>query len=419
MLKYLELDSTYRNRQQWPLQSSFEADTLRTNLELDPISDAAPIASWAGNTVATVATVVSSTISTLTVTAPNLAYTENYYANAPVLPLGTSIATYRYLGSNQALLTFNQPFVPLITGASVSIVDSTNLSLNRVFVPGSQPISNYYVGRLLYDETVELYSTIIAYDAGTGCVTVAAAIPGWNVGDGFCIRTLPPLDTATVGVGSSPGAIANVSLGEKGLFIRLVPDYSTTTLLGEINRIVHVDPATQLATVHPPFSSVAPGSRYELLPFTTIGYNQLSYSGTSQHELVNSTVKLLSLLVPNRLLVVGYGATPKDYPYLYVRLTPGNTTTLNVNCSNNPNAKLALFRATAVVDPNPTSLFTRYTGDGAQALVRFRVDSSFTFQVTLPNGQLLRYHETDTASPLRPNPLLQISASFEVVCTRL
>lgn len=411
MLKYLELDSTYRNRQKWPLQSIFEANTLRNVLEHDPISDAAPITSWAGNTVTKVAIVVSGTSTTLTISASNLHYIENYYRNAPVTPLGLCIASYCYLGSNQAMLTFNEHFVPLTVGSSITIVDPTNLGLNQVFVPTARPISNYYVGQLLYDETIELYSLITSFNAAIGCVTVAAPIPGWAASDNFCIRTLPPLATDTVGVSSTPGLI-NVSTATEGSFIRLLPDY-TASLLGEINRIVHVDNNSQLATVYPQFSTIiTPGRRYELLPFTTIGYSQLSYSG-SQHELGNSTVKLLSLLVPNKLLVVGYGATPRDYPYLYVRLTPGDTTTPNVNCSNNPHARFALFRATTTAT-DTNSLFTRYTGDGARAPVRFRVDSSFTFQVTLPNGQALIYHESDTLSPHRPDPLLQISASFEV-----
>ena len=52
--KYFDIDSTYRNRNMWPLASQFEipVSTLGTRpacQAVDPVCNAAPITSWTSN----------------------------------------------------------------------------------------------------------------------------------------------------------------------------------------------------------------------------------------------------------------------------------------------------------------------------------------------------------------------------------
>ena len=50
LVSYIELDSTYRNRDQYPIQSKFDA-LIYTCDNDDPISLSTPIVEWNGNNV--------------------------------------------------------------------------------------------------------------------------------------------------------------------------------------------------------------------------------------------------------------------------------------------------------------------------------------------------------------------------------
>ena len=107
--KYLEIDSTYRNRQIWPSQANFEVEITRPNADDDPISDSMPYLAWGGNLVSIAATVVSGTTTNVVITAAGLPQILNYETNAIFSPPGIRISSYKYLGANQAEVTLAVP----------------------------------------------------------------------------------------------------------------------------------------------------------------------------------------------------------------------------------------------------------------------------------------------------------------------
>lgn len=406
--KYLEVDSTYRNRRVWPLQAHFEVENTRPTYDEDPIAYSMPIVSWQGSNVAVAGTVVSSTTNSVIFTAVGLPTELDYDTHAIFTPPGTRITSYKYLGSNQAQVTLETPMAAALAVATpVTISDPTDLSLLRLFVPGG---SNYYVGKLLYDETVGGYATITSYD--NGVITVSNAIPGWNVTDSFSIRTDIPSETGTTGALSTTNTVVGVTAAQVGSFVRLLPTYPTVAPAGEVRRIVAYD--SMIATVYPPFSASAALVPYEILPYSGSNVGNMVYSGNTQADCLNSTVRLLELMIPNQEL--GTGGKPTDYPYIYVRLTPRDSSNIHVNCSNNPNSINMLFRATYYnITSTPSTLpFVKFTGDDAAVRVRFNLDSELAFQLTLPTGQTIEFVKPDNSSPSVPNPLLQISALFEI-----
>ena len=417
--KYLEIDSTNRNRQLWPLQARFDVEYNRSQIDDDPISNAAPSVVWQGGNVAVAGTVVSSTTTTVVFTAANLPTTLNYDTNAIFTPPGARIRSYTYLGANQAQVTLATAMSSSLAPATpVTITDTTDLTVLRVFVPGATPITptNFFNGQILYDETLGLYAKIVAYDPILGVITVANAIPGWMPTDSFSIRPAPPDQIGTTGGASTVNSIVGVTV-EPGAFIRILPSYPSVAPAGEIRRVVAFDSTTSTATVFPAFTASPALLAFEVLPFSCSNTRQLTYSGTRQIECVNSTIRLLNMILPNELISVGYGGRPTDYPYFYVKLTPRGYSNIDVNSSNNPNATNMLFRVTNehTTSITPIVPFVKFSGDGAAVRVRFRIDHDLSFQVTLPNGETLAFIPSDTTSPEKPNPLLQISVLFEVI----
>lgn len=416
--KYLEIDSTYRNRQIWPSQANFEVEITRPNADDDPISDSMPYLAWGGNLVSIAASVVSGTTTNVVITAAGLPQILNYETNAIFSPPGIRISSYKYLGANQAEVTLTSPlFTAFPPGTAVTITDPTDLTVLRVFVPGMKfnTPQNFFLGQLLYDETTGGYSVITSYE--NGIVTVASAIPGWAVTDSFDIRAVPPSQVGVAGITSTPNTIVGVTAVQLGSFARILPNYPTVAPGGQVSRIVAYNPINSTATINPPLTASPAGMSFEILPYSGPNTRQLTYSGTTQVECVNSTIRLLDLIIPNELISVGYGGKPTDYPYFYVQLTPRDSSNININCSNNPHSTNMLFRATYIQSTifTPTLPFVKFSGDFSAVRVRFKVDSDIKFRVTLPNGQPLEFIQKDTSSPSRPNPLLQISALFEVV----
>jgi len=136
---------------------------------------------------------------------------------------------------------------------------------------------------------------------------------------------------------------------------------------------------------------------------------------SSTHEQSCWRINLRNLLVPNSTLQSGSLAS--FYPYFYVEFT--NVTDVQrqhqMIQSNNPNAKPALFRCAVTDIATPLiSKFIKLTGDGMYQTVKFRPNDSLKLKIYLPDGREFMTTQPDNAPPSPVNPLLQISALFEI-----
>ena len=163
---------------------------------------------------------------------------------------------------------------------------------------------------------------------------------------------------------------------------------------------------------------IAGGELYEINQFTRDNAVPFVYTGSlvSQQEMVCYEVELITLVLPNRILVSG--GRSSFYPYVYVELqnvsgtSAGNS---NIIYSNNPNATRMLFRASIDDIPNPlVSPFIKIDGDGMVQTIKFKPNDSFKFGVYLPNGKEFDTITPETFSPQPSNPLIQISAVFSM-----
>ena len=221
--RYIEIDSTYRNRKEWPNPAEFEIlisqsgrkDRLQAQ---DPVSLAAPLtSSWiineftVGGGVSITATVNSSVgvgaagdnKSTLILTSagPNeFQQIENYYVGAVATNITTSstsrIISYKWLYTDTAQITI-EGSIPISVADTIQITDpsdiTTDLQNSYVFVPNGRIGFNAYPNYILWNETQQNYSPILSYDTITRLVKVKIDTLSWQLTDTLSIRKEAPL----------------------------------------------------------------------------------------------------------------------------------------------------------------------------------------------------------------------------------
>ena len=222
--RYIEIDSTYRNRLLWPEPSEFEipiSQSGRSPTALNaqnPISFMSPTKVWSSNNfdVSVVAPAFGTTISgTMDLTSPQgiqststqfvmimaigkMQQEPNYYRFATITIANATqdrriIASSLYLGvetggvNEQMLVTLISNFVTIAHGQALTISDPTVLNLGlrnphsgvlvsfanpQIFVPNGHFNENAYNGNILYNETQQQSREIFSYSAITHMLTL-------------------------------------------------------------------------------------------------------------------------------------------------------------------------------------------------------------------------------------------------------
>jgi hypothetical protein len=471
---YLHIDSTYRDRKQWPKSGDFDIPVSTGNTLMngstssDSVSDSAPIISWSSNRFdsngagsATLTGVVETSGATVAASLnDNLTFIvdvtngetqqqlENYYKGAIIKNTTINeqkrIVHSKFLGivgTNQLLqITVNSPFgSSFADGDSISITDPTQITIPTYpvfFVPAGRDGENAYATKILYNETRNEYRTITGYDSVSHLLTVDAtnAISSWNIQDNYSIRTkkpyvFGPIITATTTTIVIPnGSSQNDSY--IGDFIRIpattAERYSygnLTAPINEIRRVISYNGSTQTATVTPAFS-VIPTTlttpNLELLPFTRDNVSTLVYKQRGQSVLIAEKfeVELINLILPNDTLNVDHGSTISSFPFVWVELS--NTTSSEgvidrLIHSNNPNShKMKFFVPVDDVTRPEVSSFINLDNKCMKQVITMKPHETLHFSVRLPNGQIFEPMKQETTEPNEPNRLIQINALFSL-----
>lgn len=466
--KFLEVDSTYRNRNQFSNPADFtmlisQSGSKNRFTALDPVSEAAPSVVFNGsfdnsvsNASLTITSVlVGSSIGNTTgpfglfveTTAGEIRTERDFYKGAVlVLTNGTDTArrrvlSYNYIstsgGFDTGFFRFSTSFPDsvLVAGTTGTIANATdNNGPNAVvYIPEGESIDNFYNNHIIENVDVGEIRTITGYSGLYHMAAIDTPGTGWLPTHNYIVRKLRASNTGSfVGVPSVnvlqlAGGSSTVDDFYTGSFLRIAgplntPPFSTIVApYNEMRRIVSYDGATQTATVSPGFS-VAPaaGVNYEVLPFTRDQSVPFNYTGSlvSQQEMVCYEIELLNLVLPNRTLTSGRGGRIAFYPYVYVELTNANAASAGMKgviYSNNPNAVRMLFRCAIDDVPNPVvSPYIKIDGDGMVQTVKFKPNDNFKFRVLLPEGDVFETDLQDNVGPNEPNPLVQISAIFSL-----
>lgn len=348
--KYIDIDSSYRNRNKYPKQSDFvipvtyvSQQSSNVNNAQDPVSLAYPFDS--GNTQAgsTTTNIVLSAVSS------NI---QNYYANA-----------YLGLQNEYAMITSYDSVTKIATTSTAFTV--------------APPINTPYTLRYelpIFTSTIGVGSTQLSVNLGVSATSI----------DNFYTGKFIYLTSGT-------------NSGES----RLIVSYNGTTKNAML--------VTNLPFV-PLLGDTFEILQYSKDNYTPMLYN----STLGFNNAVCYSIELLYVTIPNQITKNSPGGPLDSYPYFYVALyNEGNNHSDSILFSNNSNARMALFRCPMPLTLS-TELFFTLKDSKCIQVVKFKPDSDLRFKILLPNGEPINFQQNDTVSPALPNPKLQISASFSI-----
>lgn len=463
--RYLEIDSTYRNRTLYPDPASFtvlisQSGTKTKLSAYDPISKSTPLNIFSPTGLSNIIGYISNPtnpIQTLTQffacfpVSEQVVKTTNYYVGYPI-KINTGpivlITGWDYLNTDPSTDCFFVTVTPGLINIPVGLdtvnfqSGSTDLSTATIFIPGGISADSYYNNFIIWNQTKNNFRQIVSYNGQTKIATLDISpplgpvdTPIWDISDILVLRSVPPQEigtfesTGTSNTVTLPPNSSNIVDYYTGDFIRFTSGPNNN----RISRIINYTGIGQIAQTGPPQLPFIPphvasldsninlnilGNNYEILNFTKDNANPLVYTGSlvSQQEMACYEIKLVNLVLPNSILTTG--GRIAFYPYVYVELqnvSSAGAGTKHTIYSNNPNSTRMLFRAAISDISNPlSSPFIKIDADGMVQTIKFQPNDSFKFAVYLTNGNMFETVLKDNVSPLEPNILVQISALFEL-----
>ena len=189
--RYLELDSTYRNRNQYPNPSNFtvlisQSGTRDAASAYDPVCISAPIKTWIPEDLILKCGLINTPVlaplnpkGVFTVCFPvNIANPlSGYYNGCPIkmdnvgTPTGTVIITaWDVLSLNpnpsgkDCFIVSVSPDFSMIPVGTVEFLQGTDLTIGKFLIPDGFEADYYYVGYIMYNENLNRWRPIISYN---------------------------------------------------------------------------------------------------------------------------------------------------------------------------------------------------------------------------------------------------------------
>ena len=370
--KYLDIDSTYRNRADYPDPNSF-----------------------------IVRNVNNSTVSPTNLVANNLpVYSfpfSQLYNSGTYVPL-----SIQSNGTNNLTLDIRE----------TTSVDNfyAGYYFESIFKTSAAPTPTQY-------SSVE-YATIASYNSSTQVAIFTSNLSGTaSVGSNYVIRKEKPLyignissivSGQTVYTLGGTYSYGSIPIDTNSVYYLRIRKSSTSSLDNVIVQVTMTG-ANQITLSSPLALSlndsieiIGPGQNI----ITSLRY---ASGGAQSIQAGDYELELLWLSVPNQVLDVGYGGTLDRYPYIYCSLYTGITnTSQQVLYSNNPNTSRVLFKVPVNEYFGDTSFITLKDSKAKQT-VYFDPSQDLFFELSLPDGTVISFNEFDNMPPYPPNPFLQIN----------
>lgn len=425
-VKYIDIDSTYRDRNQYPNPGNFVVKSTTTTIcgtvngvtAVDPVLNGFPLLTFKGDVITTAGSFAGG------------------IPNKPILPVPTDPTT-NYRGALLVNSTLTQSVYieayDTITrtaylgteGFSDSFQTSNNFTItdpstsSHIFISGGSALDNAYVGNYLYDVTINETRQIVEYDGVISTLIVDPPFSGaWSVTDLYEIRKDPNvfMRSVTYYISNSTISILNPPNDE------LVGKYVRITELGSplynmVRRIVAYDSTTDLATITPYFPVTTPitdPTAYEILPMSYDNCYFINGMSTCRLDRGYYEIALQSIILPNQTILTGYGGRLVSYPYIYIEFGNLSNGVQNILVSNNPNSSRVVFKVPIYdIQPRVNSNFLKIDKTNMPQLIFFNPYEDYYFKIVMPNGEPYII-QPDNMSPLPPNPELQVSVTFQV-----
>ena len=379
-MKYIDIDSTYRDRELYPLSSNFTFNnTYVPWLEF--------VHKFGGKDQNLTDLTFSGTQTHLILN--ELDVPDNSIVGLE-LKCGTQSSMITEWDNQLKSLTISQPFTDLKN--TCDIVDETRN--NVVFCPDKLIIGS---GLLLLDINTDEYRTIIDYK--NGFLHLDKPFSNlWEITHNYEIITQKYDRSGVIDLANE--TINNL---REGQWIRLrdinnpsnvIPTIAVTKGLGFFPRL----PTEGIFRY-----SVLKQNRFYSINRTTTSCSNKIYN-----------ISINNIVLPNTLLDHPEGKVTTNIPFVYVVFC--NDTKYNTFETNNPNMINAVFKCpmTDISNVNESS-FVKITSPMVHKML-FDLNSEIKFSVHLPDGSLLKFKQQDTNYPDSPLYNLQISACFELDC---
>ena len=451
--EYIEVNSAYRNRNQYPLASDFVVQIAQSGNKTavsatDPVTNAYPQMVFTPFT--TISGILAPNTSTLSNTSTNYlgvilsipagqaSHSTDYYIGSVLVFTNGStverqrIRLWRYLNTVGGRDYFEVALFAALSTAQVANVstftlsDASNLSDSThpiLYIPESVSSENFYINYIIYNQTRNEWLPISFYDglqthlAQLNTVGATNYSGTWQLTDTYVLRLEPPMQygQTIVGISLSSATIVPLTPNTRNGFY--VGNFIRVLNTGRIVRITSYTASTNIITVYPYFT-VVPNGLYEMLQFSydNEGYLTFNNSFAAIREAVCYDITLMNIVLPNFTLDSAQGSRSIFYPYVYVEFRSEKNSDRqgsNSIISNNPNATRMLFRALLNDNVDPLiSPFVRLDGNGMVQRIKLDPQSSYHFSVHLPDGSLFETVLPENPSPSPPNALAQISALF-------
>jgi hypothetical protein len=369
--KYLDIDSTYRNRLDYPDPNSFVVRNSN-----------------------------SSNISSNNLVTYNLPVYSFPISQLYVAGVFTPLAFQNNGANNLTLDTRETTSVPnFYAGYFLESISPTTAS------PTTLQYSTVQYGNIAsYDDTTQ---TVVL----TSNLTTATTVNGTN----YIIRKNKPLFIGNISVINTAGSVFTITSSygsipndSNSVYYMRVRKSGTSSL---DNRIVQITVSSSnqitlnsplLLQVNDSIEIIGPGQNI----ITSLRY---ASGGSQSIQGGDYELELLWLSVPNQILDVGYGGTLDRYPYIYCSLYTGITnTTQQVLYSNNPYTSKVIFKVPVNEYFGDTSFITLKDSKAKQTIY-FDPSQDLFFELTLPDGTVISFNEFDNMPPYPPNPFLQIN----------
>lgn len=369
--KYLDIDSTYRNRADYPDPNSFIVRNIN-NSTISPtnlVANNLPVYSfpfsqlYPGGLYTPLSLQSGGTANNLTLDARETTSVDNFYAgyyfesifNSSATPTPTQYSSVEYA----TIASYNSSTQVVVFTSDLSSVAAIG---SNYVIRKNKPL---YIGNI---------SAITSQSVYTITVPTYGSIPTDN-------NSVYYLRVRKSGTSSLDNVIVQV------------------TVTG-LNQITLSSPLS--LQVNDSIEIIGPGQNI----ITSLRY---SSGGAQNIQAGDYELELLWLSVPNQVLDVGYGGTLDRYPYIYCSLYTGITnTTQQVLYSNNPNTSRVLFKVPVNEYFGDTSFITLKDSKAKQT-VYFDPSQDLFFELTLPDGTVISFNELDNMPPYPPNPFLQLN----------
>jgi hypothetical protein len=382
--RYLEIDSTYRNRELYKNPSDFQvliaqSGTRDASRAYDPVSDASPLKTWVPNSLELEDVEISidqfavNTKSSfiMDINSSTGSHTNNFYVGYPIKSTQNEIvkiSEWTYLSTNYQQSTVTESFKVTVTPEFSDIPSGAidffgaeeinNLEQGIFFVPNGLMANNFYTGDILYNETKYDWRPIISYDStlrviGLNLLPKYGGIIDyiWKNSDTYSIRKKPPCCSGTgpnvSGYDPDPyiGYPANTSIKftvnpdtivRVGDFIKFGGSTESYRVVKYTNKGVLNNPPPEFPSAQDPYYKVFPyiitvnkpfitgiqpvGTPYEILQFTRDNAVPFNYSGSLVSQQEMVCYEIELLNLILPNILLASGGRTAFYPYVYVEL---------------------------------------------------------------------------------------------------